>query len=133
MAEQGRLYKARMAWYRFKPRRWLIQKCSACGQRFGYREAHFANGNRDGQTFHNGCLSAQTWRRKADERLAVLDLIVEVWDIDSLTVQTLMANRVDKDSHNASNLAWRVFYDLEKRRADPTPESVTGGASGGAS
>lgn len=71
-------------------------------------------------SFHDACHAAQHAQRVAEERMRVLEVVTEVWEVDGRTVQELLALRARAelaDESNARNLGWRVFYDLENRRA----------------
>lgn len=117
-----------MWWYRLRPRRWLMERCSSCSQRFGYRESHFANGNRDGQVFHQNCLGALTWRCKAEERLTVVGVMAALSGLTSGDIEAVLGGRLpEHEAHNGRNQAWRVFHDLEKSRriAPTTPEATS--------
>ena len=100
-------------------------RCEHCGRRF--LPSHSRNsfgGNR--ALYHDVCIAYVEWRRKAEERLAVLDTVTDVWAIDTETVRTVSANR-EPDGYQGSNAwdrAWRVFYDLENHRALATPGPV---------
>lgn len=60
------------------------------------------------------------WRHKADERLALLDLVTEVWDVDERDVRlTTELRALSEDERvQASNACFRVLYDLDKRRKE---------------
>ena len=114
--------RSRDRWRRFPGtvRRWLTDRCEECGHRFHWkRDARHSFGNRDGKVWHSPCIGLVTWRTKAEERLAVIDLMAQVWGINASDVRELMANRAVRDgyeSSNAWNLAGRVFYDLDNKR-----------------
>ena len=95
--------------------RWMLDRCAGCGHRFAWRGD--ARHGMNSETFHNPCLQAQTWRTKADERMAVLELVCDIWEVEADDVRELMANRQASEGYersNAWNLAWRVFYDMER-------------------
>ena len=93
--------------------RWTVDRCDGCGHRFAWRgdPRHGLNS----KTYHGPCLSAMTWRTRAQERLEVLALVCEVWDIKASDARELMANRFPDgyESSNGWNRAWRVFQDLK--------------------
>lgn len=97
--------------------RWRLF-CADCGQRFWPGQSvHGYGGQQD--KFHERCMSYLHWRRKADERLDVLDLVSEVWEVTSSDVRELLSGRADdKANHKAEawNKGWRVFYDLDNAR-----------------
>lgn len=98
-------------------KRWLTCRCDECGFRFFWRQARFGYMGSD-KKYHEHCQGYRSWRGKANERLAVLDLVSDVWEIDGRTVQQLARNRGlgIAEEANADNMAWRVFYDLENDR-----------------
>jgi hypothetical protein len=104
---------------RFAPgnvrRRWG-KRCDACGRRGRLGEPWHSYGGE--RVWHDVCMSVQHWRNRAEERLAVLELVAEVWEINAATVRDLASLRGvnDLDSSKAWDLAWRVFYDLDKRK-----------------
>ena len=103
-------------------RRWLRDRCAHCGHRFAYRgDARHSYGNRDGKVYHNPCIGYLTFRSKAEERLAILDLVVDVWNVDErdakMTIELRAGNGDERIA--ASNRAFRVFHDLAKFRAIP--------------
>lgn len=107
-------------------RRWRTDRCAACGHRFRWkRDGRHGYGHSD-EVFHDACMSARHWRRVAGERLDVLDVVSDLWEIKSETVTEIMAMRYpERVSHNGWNLAWRVFYDLDKhRKATAASESA---------
>lgn len=89
------------------------RRCEHCSRRFlPSHSRHSYGGNR--ATYHDVRISYTTWRSKAGERLAILDLISEVWNIDAATVRDLAANR-NPDGYKSSNewnRAWRVSTTL---------------------
>lgn len=98
-------------------RRWWRERCVRCGRRPFWSESMVLWQGTG--LFHYTCDSAETWRRKAEVRLAVLDVVADVWEVNSGTVQELMALRARAelaDEANARNAGWRVFYDLDNRR-----------------
>ena len=101
-------------------RRWLVDRCEGCGHRFHWaRDGRHSFGNRDGKVWHSPCIALAMWRNKASERLAVIDVMADVWNITGSDVRELMANRAESEGlerSNAWNLAWRVFYDLDNQR-----------------
>lgn len=98
-------------------RRWHKDRCTLCGHRFAWRQGRFSNGPGTGPQ-HESCNAARHWRLVADERLTVLDVLTDVWDVSSGDVQELVAGRLpEREAHNGRNLGWRVVYDVEKRRS----------------
>jgi hypothetical protein len=112
-------------------RRWLTDRCEGCGHRFRWkRDARHSFGNRDGKVWHDPCISLVVWRGKAEERMEVLDVVTDLWEIKEPTVSEILALRRPKYEHNGRNLGWRVFYDLDnKRTAEATAALAAGGAS----
>lgn len=95
-------------------------RCAHCGHRFHWkRDARFSYGNRDGKVWHGPCLAHEQWRVKADERLAILDLVCDVWNVNERDAKVMVELRAKDDDERraASNRAFRVFYDLEEKRA----------------
>jgi hypothetical protein len=106
--------------------RWMLDRCTGCGHRFAWKgDARFSFGNA-GETYHEPCMAKITWRNKAIERMAVLSLICDVWEVTGEDVRSLMANRnIDPLGESKGwDLAWRVFYDLE-READQNHQQVS--------
>lgn len=70
-------------------------------------------------SFHDACHAAWHSGMVAAERLRVLDVVADVWEVNSRDVQTVMGLRAREEgaeSANAENAAWRVFYDLDNLR-----------------
>lgn len=108
-------------------KRWATLRCAHCGHRFRWRrDARHSTSNRDGKVFHGPCLSAVTWRAKAEERLAVLGLVVETTGVDTLAMQAVAQRRETTDAAQtaAGNRTWRVFYDLAFTREGATHEQA---------
>lgn len=103
-------------------KRWLMLRCAHCGHRFRWsRDARHSFGNRDGKVYHRPCLERIMWRSKAEERLAILDLVTDIAGLNSLTIEGVVENRSDRLSAPRtalSNQSFRVFRDLSKLRAD---------------
>lgn len=100
-------------------RRWLTLRCAHCGHRFRWtKDARFSFGNRD--VYHNACMGYLVWRRKADERLAVLGVTAELAQVSGRDVRLVMELRaaVESDRAAASDVAWRVFRDLESHDSE---------------
>ena len=99
--------------------RWTLDRGDACGHRFAWKgDARHSFGNA-GERYHEPCINLATTRWKAKERMEVLRLICDVWDVKADDVRELMANRAEHEGYERSNgwnLAWRVFYDMEKGR-----------------
>lgn len=107
-------FRGARAWVRY--RRWRL-RCDHCG--LGFLPVHSVHGYGGKESFHDVCMSARTWRYKAEERLEVLDLVADVWGITMGDATELMANRAERENYersNAWNKAWRVFYDLDNQR-----------------
>lgn len=102
-------------------KRWATLRCERCGQRFRWsRDARHSFGNRDGKVYHRPCLEAIMWQSKADERLAILDLVTDIAGLNALTIEGVIENRTERlsDARTAlANQSWRVFRDLGKLRA----------------
>lgn len=99
-------------------RRWHRDRCAHCGHRFAWqRDARHSFGNRDGNIYHEPCIGYLMWRTKAEERLDMLNLVCEVWTVSDSDVKQLVELRAGTDDERVarSNLAFRVFYDLEKQ------------------
>lgn len=102
-------------------RRWWQERCAACGHRPFWTESMISMPGTG--VFHDACHAAQHWRRVASERLDVLAVVVDVWDVNPSTVREVMETRegdgpaLPRTSQGAKawDKAWRVFYDLEKR------------------
>lgn len=67
------------------------------------------------------------WRSKATERIEILDLICEVWNVTMQDVTALAEGRSETGELDAPTLrgnaqadawnkAWRVMYDLDNHR-----------------
>lgn len=98
-------------------RSWLFDRCDECGHRFFWKQSRHSYMSSD-NVWHEHCMGYRTWRGKARERLEVLDLVADVWEVDGKTVQQLARNRglgLNEESQ-ADTQAWRVFYDLENQR-----------------
>jgi hypothetical protein len=87
-------------------------------QRRRYVESWHSFGNRDGKVWHGPCMAFERWRTTADERLAVLDLICDVWGVTQSDVEQVVALRTADDATggNERNRAWRVMYALQNHR-----------------
>lgn len=115
-----RLQRLAPWWRRFERNGYRRERCEGCGHPFRWsRDPRHSLGNRDGKVWHGPCLSLMTTRAKADERLEVLDLVCDVWEIDDQAAKGVVENRATTDDERvaASNRAFRVFHDLSKRRA----------------
>ncbi len=110
-------------WRRFRRNGYRPDRCEHCGHRFRWnRDARHSFGNDDNRRYHGPCIAYVTCRRRAEERLTVLGVVVELTGITSSDVREVMANRVDGPPWAGSdqwNLAWRVFYDLEQSTKQP--------------
>lgn len=89
-------------------KRWRRDRCAGCGKRFRWHDSRngFMNGD---EVYHDVCMSYRAWRSKAEERLTVLELVV---DISGLTADDVKAVARLRGDHNDENRAWRVFYDI---------------------
>lgn len=100
-------------------RRWATLRCEHCGHRFRWHhDPRHSYGNRDGKVYHGPCMAYLEWRRKADERLFVLNAVcddrgVGIRDI-SLIVGKNATDVIDRVAH--SNIAFRVTLDLRHRQ-----------------
>lgn len=99
--------------------RWLTLRCDHCGHRFRWkRDARHSFGNRDGKVWHDTCISLVICRRKAEERLQVVGVMVELSGLTASDVREAMGLRDSKGQPGTGsdgwNRAWRVFYDLGK-------------------
>lgn len=58
------------------------------------------------------------WRSKADERLAVLEVVTDIAGISNRLITGVIENRAETSEQRTaeSNRSWRVFRDLEKMR-----------------
>ena len=96
-------------------RRWLRDRCAHCGRRFRWRRdaRHSFGGNRE--VFHETCIGYRIWRGKAEERLAMLAVVCDVWGIADRDVKGVVEMRAEDDAERVkrSNVAFRVFYDLQ--------------------
>ncbi|MDH5134982.1 MULTISPECIES: hypothetical protein [unclassified Microbacterium] len=102
-------------------KRWATLRCEHCGHRFRWsRDARHSFGNRDGKVYHRPCLEGIVWRSKADDRLAVLDVVTEVAGISNRLVTGVIEIRATSEDERitASNQSWRVFRDLDTMRDD---------------
>lgn len=99
------------------PLLWWRERCARCGRRrYPHESMILAPGS---GKFHDTCHLAWRLGMVAEERLRVLDVVTDVWEVNSGTVQELMALRAKaelSDEANARNAGWRVFYDLDNRR-----------------
>ena len=105
-------------------RRWLRSwwlrrtlRCEGCGHRFRRRgDALHSFGGGDRRVYHGPCLALVVWRRKADERLHVLGLAMDLSGLTAADVQTAAELRAESKTQAASawNEAWRVMRDLEE-------------------
>lgn len=76
-------------------------------------------GSRDGKQWHDKCIGYVQFKRTAEERLVVLDLITDVWRITMRDVTALMEGRAEREGYetsNAYNLGWRVMHSIDQRR-----------------
>lgn len=123
MGHQKRPGSSRVRWaYRrmtlLHLHRWWRERCERCGRRPFWSESMILVPGTG--RFHDACDSARHWRTVAEERMRVLDVVTDVWEVNSGTVQELMALRARAelgDEARARTMGWRVFYDLERRRS----------------
>ena len=102
-------------------RRLLTLRCDHCGHKFRWvNDARHSFGNRDGKVLHGPCIAYLTWRTKAEERLTVLALTLDMSGVTDRDVKGAAELRAENEDERvaASNRAFRVFYDLRK----PSPE-----------
>lgn len=98
-------------------RRLIVLRCDHCGHRFRWmNDSRHSFGNRDGKVLHGPCIAYLIWRSKADERLTVLGLAIDVAGIGDRDVKLVAELRAETDAERveSSNRAFRVFYDLER-------------------
>ena len=98
-------------------RRLLTLRCAHCGHKFRWiNDARHASGNRDGLVYHGPCIAYRTWRRKAEDRLAVLALTLDVAGVTARDIKGAAELRATTTDERvaASNRAFSVFYDLSK-------------------
>jgi hypothetical protein len=97
--------------------RWMTDRCAHCGHRFRWSgdARHSHGGNRE--VLHAPCIGYQIWRSKADERLDMLAVVCDVWDISDRDVKGVVEMRAADDAERVkqSDRAFRVFYDLSNR------------------
>jgi hypothetical protein len=94
------------------------QRCTHCGRPFEQGDGRHSFGNRDGRVYHEPCIGYLIWRRKAAERLEVLDLVCEIWEVNDRDVTGAFELRAQGEDQRVewSNLAFRVMYDLKQVR-----------------
>lgn len=105
-------------------RRWATLRCAHCGHRFRWsRDARHATSNRDGKVYHGPCLGYIQWRAKAEDRLTVFGVVVDMAGISDRLVTGVVELRAETEDERvaSSNRVFRVFYDLSKRRPAPEP------------
>lgn len=106
-------------WRRFKRNGYRRDRCAHCGHGFHWsRDARHSTGNRDGAVYHGPCSAYLHWRKKAEDRLTVVGAMSDLSGLVSSDVQGAMGLRGGSDE---SNVAWRVFYDLEKSTTTQDP------------
>jgi hypothetical protein len=107
-------------WRRFRRNGYRIDHCEHCGHRFRFRrDARHSFGNEDSRVYHSPCMSYVVWRRKAEERLTVLGVVVDLTNVTADDLRQVMSFRAaggPADEGDQWNLAWRVFYDLEQQQ-----------------
>lgn len=98
-------------------RRLLTLRCAHCGHKFRWmNDARHSTGSRDGTVYHGPCMAYTIWRTKAEERLAVLALTLDVAGVTDRDIKGAAELRATTDDERVavSNRAFRVFYDLSK-------------------
>lgn len=122
----ARFGKALASWLRyFVQARGSRRRCDHCGRLKHFDDAWHGYGN--DRVWHSECMSYRHWRSKADERMRVLRAVVEAWNVTTADVVVLLGIPVSPEhlDHatprsaeeiNLDNLAFRVFYDLKKKR-----------------
>lgn len=101
-------------------KRWATLRCAHCGHRFRWsRDSRSSFGNRDGKVYHGPCIAYIQWRSKAAERLEVLDVVTDLAGISHRLIVGVIENRAEgaDERTRESNRAFRVFYDLDKKRS----------------
>ena len=97
-------------------RRLLTLRCAHCGHKFRWmRDPRHSNGSGSG-VYHGPCMAYTHWRAKAEERLTVLALTLDVAGVTDRDIKGAAELRAttDRERVAASNRAFRVFYDLSK-------------------
>lgn len=110
-------------------KRWATLRCTHCGHRFRWsRDNRFSFGNRDEKVYHGPCIAFLQWRTKADERLAILDVVTDLAGISNRLITGVIENRAESTEQRVaeSNRSWRVFRDLDKLRAARVPTEQEG-------
>jgi len=98
-------------WRRFKRNGYRPDRCEHCGHGFRWsRDSRHASGNRDGKNYHGPCIAYLIWRRRAEDRLAVLGVVRELTSITSRDVENVVELRAQELP------VWSVFYDLDRSR-----------------
>lgn len=98
-------------------RRKLVLRCAHCGHRFRWRrDPRHSFGN--SEVYHGPCMSYILWHRHAVERMEILDTVCEITGITGHTVRGVLEVRAADEAERieATNRAFRVFYDLERFR-----------------
>lgn len=101
--------------------RWLVLRCDHCGHRFRWKRDHRSSfGNRDGKVWHGPCIAYVQWHRTAEERLTVLDLVLDISGLDEHDVALISELRTDDaQSRTAmSHKIFRAFYDLRRSKSE---------------
>lgn len=95
--------------------RWLTLRCGHCGHRFRWKRDDRHKFNPSGPVYHGACMTTLLWKRAAEDRLTVLALVVDVTNVTVRDVQAVAELRAEDAPARAeaSNRAWRVFYDLD--------------------
>ena len=100
-------------------KRWLRDRCDHCGHRFAWKgDGRYSHGNRDGRVLHGPCMAYLTWRTKADERLAMLGVTLDMAGMTDRDVKTAVELRAESEDQRVSdsNAAFRVFRDIKKAK-----------------
>lgn len=108
-------------WRRFRRNGYRVDRCEHCGHRFRWsRDSRHSFGQGDGRVYHGPCIALVTWRRRAEERLTVLGVVAELTGITGSDVREAMSLRASTGQPGSGsaewNLAWRVFYDLDREQ-----------------
>ena len=105
-------------WRRFRANGYRLDRCDHCGHRFRWmRDSRFGQQGSN-KHWHGPCQAYLAWRRRADERLAVVGVMAELSGLTASDLRETMSLRDSTGQPGSGsegwNAAWRVFYDLER-------------------